>query len=164
MAFRRGLDEDAVDGALPSEELDQIRKEHPNMKVSYGRKRVGDVEVFYREAGRPDAPVILLLHGFPTSGHMLRNLIPALADRYRVIAPDLPGFGNTVAPPRAGFEYSFDNLAEVIGSFVDALGLTRYALYIFDLWRADRPAAGNETSGTRHRDRYPERERLCRGP
>jgi pimeloyl-ACP methyl ester carboxylesterase len=102
------------------------------MKVSYGKKRVGDVDVFYREGGRPDAPVILLLHGFPTSGHMFRNLIPALADRYRVIAPDLPGFGNTVAPPRAGFEYSFDNLAEVIGSFVDALGFSRYALYIFD--------------------------------
>jgi pimeloyl-ACP methyl ester carboxylesterase len=102
------------------------------MKVSYGRMRVGDVEMFYREAGPTDAPVVLLLHGFPTSGHMFRNLIPALADRYRVIAPDLPGFGNTVAPPRAGFEYSFDNLAKVIGGFVDALGLTRYALYIFD--------------------------------
>jgi pimeloyl-ACP methyl ester carboxylesterase len=102
------------------------------MKVTYGTKRVGDVDVFYREAGRPDAPAILLLHGFPTSGHMFRNLIPALADRYRVIAPDLPGFGNTVAPSRDGFEYSFDHLAAVIDGFVDALGLTRYALYIFD--------------------------------
>lgn len=102
------------------------------MKVTYGTKRVGDVDVFYREAGLPDASVILLLHGFPTAGHMYRDLIPALADRYRVIAPDLPGFGNTVAPPRAEFDYSFDKLAEVIGGFVDALGLTRYALYIFD--------------------------------
>ncbi len=102
------------------------------MKVSYGTKRVGDVDMFYREAGRPDASVILLLHGFPTAGHMFRNLIPALADRYRVIAPDLPGFGNTVAPSCAGFEYSFDHLAKVIDGFVDALGLTRYALYIFD--------------------------------
>jgi pimeloyl-ACP methyl ester carboxylesterase len=102
------------------------------MKVLYRTKRVGDVDVFYREAGRPDAPVILLLHGFPTAGHMFRNLIPALADRYRVIAPDLPGFGNTVAPSRARFDYSFDKLAEVIDGFVDALGLTRYALYIFD--------------------------------
>jgi hypothetical protein len=84
-------------------------------KVSYGRKRVGDVEVFYREAGRPAAPVILRLHGFPTSRHLFRNLIPALGDRYRVIAQDMPGFGNTVAPPRAGFEYSFGNLAKVIG-------------------------------------------------
>jgi pimeloyl-ACP methyl ester carboxylesterase len=102
------------------------------MQVSYGTKRVGDVDVFYREGGRPDAPVILLLHGFPTAGHMFRNLIPALADRYRMIAPDLPGFGNTVAPSRAEFEYSFDQLAAVIDGFVDALGLTRYALYIFD--------------------------------
>jgi pimeloyl-ACP methyl ester carboxylesterase len=102
------------------------------MRVSYHRKQVGDVEVFYREAGPADAPVILLLHGFPTSGHMFRNLIPALADRYRVVAPDLPGFGNTVAPSRAKFEYSFDHLAEVIGGFVDAVGLTRFALYIFD--------------------------------
>jgi pimeloyl-ACP methyl ester carboxylesterase len=102
------------------------------MKVSYRTKRVDDVDVFYREAGRPDASVILLLHGFPTAGHMFRNLIPVLADRYRVIAPDLPGFGNTVALSRAGFEYSFDQLAKVIDGFVDALGLTRYALYIFD--------------------------------
>jgi pimeloyl-ACP methyl ester carboxylesterase len=102
------------------------------MRVSYHEKQVGDVAVFYREAGPADAPVILLLHGFPTSGHMFRNLIPVLADRYRVIAPDLPGFGNTVAPSRAKFEYSFDHLAEVIGGFVDAVGLTRFALYIFD--------------------------------
>jgi pimeloyl-ACP methyl ester carboxylesterase len=102
------------------------------MKVWYGTTRVGDVDVFYREAGRPDAAAILLLHGFPTAGHMFRNLIPALADRYRVLAPDLPGFGNTVAPSRARFDYSFDRLAEVIDGFVDAHGLTRYALYIFD--------------------------------
>jgi pimeloyl-ACP methyl ester carboxylesterase len=102
------------------------------IETTYGRKQVGDVSVFYREAGRPDAPVILLLHGFPTAGHMFRDLIPALADRYRVIAPDLPGFGNTVAPSRASFQYSFDKLADVIEGFVEALKLTRYALYIFD--------------------------------
>jgi pimeloyl-ACP methyl ester carboxylesterase len=102
------------------------------MTVRYGTKQVGDVSVFYREAGPADAPVLLLLHGFPTASHMFRDLIPLLADRYRVIAPDLPGFGNTVAPRRAAFEYSFDRLAEVIGGFTDALGLTRYALYIFD--------------------------------
>ena len=94
--------------------------------------RVGDVELFYREAGPVDAPVILLLHGFPTSGHMFRDLMPELADRYRVIAPDLPGFGNTVAPARGAFEYSFDNLAKVIEGFVETIGLARYALYIFD--------------------------------
>ncbi|MGF6227274.1 pimeloyl-ACP methyl ester carboxylesterase [Inquilinus ginsengisoli] len=102
------------------------------MTVRYGTKQVGDVSAFYREAGPADAPVLLLLHGFPTAGHMFRDLIPLLADRYRVIAPDLPGFGNTVAPPRASFDYSFDRLAEVIDGFTDALGLTRYALYIFD--------------------------------
>src|SRR5260370_19407117 len=94
-----------LNGETPSK--DSIRKEHRNMKVSYGTTRVGDVDVFYREAGRPAAAAILLLHGFPTAGHMFRNLIPALADRYRVLAPDLPGFGNTLAPPRARFAYSF---------------------------------------------------------
>ena len=93
---------------------------------------VGEVDVFYREAGPRDAPVLLLLHGFPTAGHMFRDLIPLLADRYRVIAPDLPGFGNTVTPPRGRFAYTFDNLAAVIEGFVEALGLDRYALYIFD--------------------------------
>jgi pimeloyl-ACP methyl ester carboxylesterase len=102
------------------------------IETTYGRKQVGDVSVFYREAGPANAPVILLLHGFPTAGHMFRDLIPALADRHRVIAPDLPGFGNTVAPSRASFAYSFDKLAEVIEGFVEALHLTRYALYIFD--------------------------------
>jgi pimeloyl-ACP methyl ester carboxylesterase len=100
--------------------------------VRYGSQPVGDVDVFYREAGPADAPVILLLHGFPTSGHMFRDLIPLLADRYRVIAPDLPGFGQTIAPKRGDFDYTFDNLAKVIGGFVDAIGLTKYALYIFD--------------------------------
>jgi pimeloyl-ACP methyl ester carboxylesterase len=93
---------------------------------------VGDVEVFYREAGPADGPVVLLLHGFPTASHMFRDLIPELAGAYRIIAPDLPGFGNTVAPPRGRFTYSFDNLANVMAGFVDALGLKRYALYIFD--------------------------------
>lgn len=102
------------------------------MSVRYGKQRVGDVEVFYREAGPGDAPVLLLLHGFPTSSHMFRDLIPLLSDRYRIVAPDLPGFGNTVAPSRATFAYTFDHLAEIMEGFVTALGLTRYALYIFD--------------------------------
>ncbi|MBK6413432.1 alpha/beta hydrolase [Sphingopyxis sp.] len=100
--------------------------------VHYRTQSVGDVDVFYREAGPADAPVILLLHGFPSASHMFRNLIPQLADRFRVIAPDLPGFGQTKAPPRGAFAYTFDALAEVIGGFVGALGLSRYALYIFD--------------------------------
>jgi pimeloyl-ACP methyl ester carboxylesterase len=100
--------------------------------VHYRSQVVGNVDVFYREAGPADAPVILLLHGFPTSSHMFRDLIPLLADGYRVIAPDLPGYGQTKAPKRGDFDYTFDNLAKVIGGFVDAIGLTKYALYIFD--------------------------------
>lgn len=100
--------------------------------VSYRTQQVGEVEMFYREAGPADAPVVLLLHGFPSASHMFRDLIPHLADRYRVIAPDLPGFGQTKAPPRGRYAYTFDALAETVGGFVEALGLTRYALYIFD--------------------------------
>jgi pimeloyl-ACP methyl ester carboxylesterase len=93
---------------------------------------MGDHRVFYREAGKPENPALLLLHGFPTSSHMFRDLIPLLADRYHVVAPDFPGFGNTVSPPRGQFDYTFDNLAQVIGNFVEAIGLHRYALYVFD--------------------------------
>ena len=102
------------------------------LEVHYRTRQVGPVEVFYREAGPAGAPVILLLHGFPTSSHMFRDLIPALADRFRVIAPDLPGFGLTKAPARGTFDYSFDELAEVTSRFVEAIGLERYALYLFD--------------------------------
>jgi pimeloyl-ACP methyl ester carboxylesterase len=90
------------------------------------------VNVFYREAGAPDAPVILLLHGFPTSSFQFRELFPRLADRYRVIAPDLPGFGFTEVPEQRHYKYSFDGLAETILAFTDSLSLTRYALYVFD--------------------------------
>jgi pimeloyl-ACP methyl ester carboxylesterase len=100
--------------------------------VRYRRAQVGEVEVFYRDAGPAGAPVLLLLHGFPSASHMFRDLIPLLADRYRIIAPDLAGFGQTRAPSRASFTYSFDRLAEVLGGFVDAIGLERYAMYIFD--------------------------------
>ncbi|MES5048246.1 alpha/beta hydrolase [Rhizobium nepotum] len=102
------------------------------MTVQYRTQTVGNVDVFYREAGPRTGPVLLLLHGFPTSSHMYRDLIPLLADRYRIIAPDLPGFGYTRAPDRSEFDYTFDNLSEVIEDFVEALGLERYALYVFD--------------------------------
>jgi pimeloyl-ACP methyl ester carboxylesterase len=90
------------------------------------------VNVFYREAGSPDAPVVLLLHGFPTSSFQYRELMPRLADEYRVIAPDLPGFGFTEVPESRGYTYSFDALAKTIEAFIDALQLKRYALYVFD--------------------------------
>ena len=102
------------------------------MNTTYKTQAVGPVEVFYREAGPVDAPVILLLHGYPTTSHMFRGLIPQLAARYRVIAPDLPGFGLTAVPPRGQFDYTFDNLATVLDGFTEALGLRRYALYVFD--------------------------------
>src|ERR1700723_3348068 len=90
------------------------------------------VSVFYREAGSPDAPVVLLLHGFPTSSFQFRELMPRLADQYRVIAPDLPGFGFTEVPAKRGYIYSFDQLAKTIDAFTVALNLSRYAIYIFD--------------------------------
>lgn len=90
------------------------------------------VEVFYREAGPANAPVLLLLHGFPTSSHMFRELIPRLASKYRVIAPDLPGFGFTATPEERKYTYTFANLAQTVEAFVEAIGLKRFALYVFD--------------------------------
>ena len=100
--------------------------------TTYRTVSVDGLKVFYREAGNAKAPAVLLLHGFPTSSHMYRELIPALADRYRVVAPDLPGFGFTEAPDRANFKYNFDHLAKVIERFTEIVGLRRYALYVFD--------------------------------
>jgi len=89
-------------------------------------------KVFYREAGPATAPTILLLHGFPTSSHMFRNLIPALADHYHMVAPDLPGFGFSDAPDRQSYRYTFEQLARTIDAFTRAIGLERYAIYVFD--------------------------------
>lgn len=100
--------------------------------VTFHHQTVGEVDVFYRQAGPANAPVVLLLHGFPTASHMFRDLIPELARQYRVIAPDLPGFGNTRTPGRDRFAYTFDGLATVIDGFTQSLGLTSYALYVFD--------------------------------
>jgi pimeloyl-ACP methyl ester carboxylesterase len=93
---------------------------------------VNGQEIFYREAGPADAPIILLLHGFPTSSHMFRNLIPALADRFHLVAPDYPGFGNSAQPLMETFEYSFDNLAALMEGFVDKLKIKKYSLYLMD--------------------------------
>lgn len=94
--------------------------------------QVDGIDIFYREAGPRDAPVVVLLHGFPSSSHMYRNLIPALADRYRVIAPDYPGFGESAFPPRGQFAYGFARFAELTDSLLAQLGATRYALYVMD--------------------------------
>jgi pimeloyl-ACP methyl ester carboxylesterase len=101
-------------------------------QVLYRTAKIDGLDVFYREAGPKDAPAILLLHGFPTSSHMFRNLIPALADRYRVVAPDYPGFGNSSAPAVDKFDYTFDNLARVVDAFTERVGLTKYAIYVQD--------------------------------
>jgi pimeloyl-ACP methyl ester carboxylesterase len=100
--------------------------------IKYQHATVDGHKIFYREAGSKTAPAILLLHGFPTSSHMFRNLIPALADRYHVVAPDLPGFGFSDAPDRKHFRYTFEQLAKVIGSFTEIIGLDRFAIYVFD--------------------------------
>ena len=102
------------------------------LKVFHKTLKVGDLEIFYREAGPKDAPTILLLHGFPTSSQMFRNLIPALADQYHVIAPDYPGYGHSSMPDRDKFKYTFDSLADVIEQFTEKLELKSYALYVQD--------------------------------
>jgi pimeloyl-ACP methyl ester carboxylesterase len=102
------------------------------MTIHYKTADVDGMNVFYREAGPKDAPVLLLLHGFPTSSHLFRDLIPLLSGRLRVIAPDLPGFGRSDAPSREKFTYTFDNLARTIDRFTDVIGLKRYAIYVFD--------------------------------
>lgn len=102
------------------------------MTTRYRKVSVDGLNVFYREAGPVDAPVLLLLHGFPTASHMFRNLIPALSDRFRLVAPDLPGFGQSDMPPRDKFTYTFAGLAEVVEKFTEVIGIERFALYVFD--------------------------------
>ena len=100
--------------------------------TTYQQAVVDGSKIFYREAGPKHRPTILLLHGFPTSSHMFRNLIAALADRYHLVAPDLPGFGFSDVPDRKNFRYTFENLAKVVGRFTEAIGLDRFAIYVFD--------------------------------
>jgi pimeloyl-ACP methyl ester carboxylesterase len=100
--------------------------------IKYRTADVDGFTVFYREAGRLDSPALLLLHGFPSASHMFRDLIPLIADRFRVVAPDLPGFGLSDMPARADFAYTFDHVAGVIDRFTEVIGLTRFAIYVFD--------------------------------
>ena len=104
--------------------------EHQTLR--YKRVEIEGQSIFYREAGDPAAPTILLLHGFPTSSHMFRNLMPALADRYHVVAPDYPGYGNSSMPAVDEFEYSFDHMARIVETFTEELGLLHYSLYLMD--------------------------------
>jgi pimeloyl-ACP methyl ester carboxylesterase len=101
-------------------------------RVTYKTVKIDGLDIFYREAGSPKNPTVLLLHGFPTSSQMFRNLMPQLAERYHVIAPDYPGYGNSSAPPVDKFDYTFDNLAGVVEKFTKSLKLERYSLYVMD--------------------------------
>jgi pimeloyl-ACP methyl ester carboxylesterase len=120
-------------GAPPANAASNKRPSPPPTTVTHHRTAdVKGIKIFYREAGPTDAPVVVLLHGFPSSSHMFRNLIPALADRYRVIAPDYPGFGQSAMPDRNDFAYGFGKFAELIDGLLTQLGASRYALYVND--------------------------------
>ena len=119
-------------GAVHLSEQPEFEGASMMTKIRYRKSNVDGFNVFYREAGRADAPALLLLHGFPSAGHLFRELIPMLSDRFRVIAPDLPGFGQSDMPPRDKFSYTFAKLAEVIERFTEVIGLARFAIYVFD--------------------------------
>jgi len=132
--FSLGLPLLAAGAAAPQEVVAAkapSRDEAP-IVTYYRTKTIDGIKIFYREAGPANAPVVLLLHGFPTSSHMFRNLIPELADRYHVIAPDYPGYGQSDMPDRATFSYTFDRFGELVDGLLDALGVKRYAMYVMD--------------------------------
>src|SRR5215510_1940001 len=132
--FSFGLPMLAAGAALSKEVL--AAKPAPSGKAPvvtrYRTNSVDGIKIFYREAGPKDAPVVLLLHGFPTSSHMFRNLVPELADRYHVIAPDYPGYGQSDMPDRSTFAYTFDRYGELVDGLLGQLGVKRYAMYVMD--------------------------------
>ena len=107
-------------------------KDSDSNAVKYKTEKIDGLDIFYREAGPADAPTVLLLHGFPTSSHMFRNLIPKLADKYHVIAPDYPGYGNSSMPSVDEFDYTFDNMADIVDKLVQKIGVSNYSLYLMD--------------------------------
>ena len=115
-------------GELPATET----KQSNTSQVTYHTANIDELNVFYREAGSKDAPVIILLHGFPTSSHMFRDLIPKLSDKYHVIAPDYPGYGNSSMPSVDEFEYTFDNMTNVVERLIQHVGVKKYSLYLMD--------------------------------
>lgn len=100
--------------------------------MKYNRITIHGLSIFYREAGSPDKPTMILFHGFPSASYMFRDLMPMLEDRFHLIAPDYPGFGQSDIPPRSEFTYSFDNITDVIDSFIEALGISKFFMYVFD--------------------------------
>src|SRR5262249_12364199 len=128
--------------------------------INYRTADVEGLKVFYREAGRTDAPMLLLLHGFPSAGHMFRELMPQLAEQFHVVAPDFPGFGQSDMPDRDKFHYTFDNIARVINRFTEIVSLKAFCDLRIRLWGTDWLSVGIEASRAYCCDHFPERERL----
>ena len=147
-------------------------------KIKYNTIPVEDTEIFYRSAGNPENPVVLLLHGFPSSSHMYRELMPLLANDFYVVAPDFPGFGQTKAPGQEEFEYSFDHISKIIDKFTEKIGLERYAMYVFDygapvgfrlaIWHPERITAIVSQNGNVYRvglgKKWADREKYWENP
>lgn len=132
-AVVHAADPDGAATTRPARPSTGVAVESPaSPRIAYRTTQIQGLDIFYREAGPADAPVVLLLHGFPTSSHMYRDLIPRLATEYRVIAPDYPGYGESATPPRDQYDYTFANAASVVGELIDELGVDQYSVYLMD--------------------------------